>query len=125
MCKYLSKAEDECSNVMKQALEESRDMGSSKYEEMVNIAHAYASKRECSVQEAVYHVMPELWLRKTFPKIQFLNSNVPEDRFRMAKSKEELQDLPDDSTDIFKHNMLIITTTTFKLEVLEVSGINL
>ena len=106
MCKYLSKAEDKCSNAMKQALEEAREMSCSKYDEMVNIAHAYASKRECSVQEAVYHIMPELWLRKTFPKIQFLNSNLPEDRYRIAKSEDELTELPDNSTDIFKRNML-------------------
>jgi len=73
---------------------------------MVNIAHDYASKRECSVQEAVYHIIPELWLRKTFPKIQFLNSNLPEDRYRITKSEEELAELADNSTDIFKRNML-------------------
>ena len=106
MCKYLSKAEDECSNAMKQAFQEAREMNCSKYEEMVKIAKAYASKRECSVQEAVYHVMPELWLRKTFPKVQFMNTNLPEQRFRMAKSEEELSELPEDSTDVFKRNML-------------------
>ena len=33
---------------------------------MKAIARAYATKRECSVQEAVYLVIPELWLRKIF-----------------------------------------------------------
>ena len=45
---------------------------------MKAIARAYATKRECPVQEAVSLVVPDLWLRKTFPKVLFLNSNVPE-----------------------------------------------
>ena len=45
---------------------------------MKAIAKAYTAKRECLVQEAVYLIMPELWLRETFPKAMFLNSNLPE-----------------------------------------------
>ena len=40
MCSYLSKEEDECSQAMKQV--------------------------ECSLQETVYYIMPELWARKIF-----------------------------------------------------------
>ena len=105
MCKYLSKSKDECSKAMKQALSEATDNNLNKFEQMLTIAKAYSSRRECSVQEAVYHVMPELWLRKTFPKVIFANSNLPENRYRMCKSEEELR-LPLDSTDIFKRNML-------------------
>ena len=50
---------------------------------MRSIARAYVCKRECSVQEAVYLIMPELWLRKTFPGVVFANSNLPENRFRV------------------------------------------
>ena len=32
-------------------------------------ACAYTSNKECSVQEAVYHIMSELWLQKTFPVV--------------------------------------------------------
>ena len=50
--------------------------------------------------------MPELWLRKTFPGVIFANSNLPENRYRMFRSEEEIRELPDDSTDIYKRNML-------------------
>ena len=60
MCSYLSKEEDECSQAMKQAFKETLEKGGSYYEQMKTIAHAYSSKRECSLQEAVYHIMPEL-----------------------------------------------------------------
>ena len=50
--------------------------------------------------------MPELWLRKTFPGVVFANSNLPENRFRIFRSKEEIDELPEDSIDIFKRNMI-------------------
>ena len=46
--------------------------------------------------------MPELWLRKTFPVVSFANSNLPEKRYNICKSKDELSQLPEDSTDVFK-----------------------
>ena len=55
---------------------------------MKAIAKAYITKRECSVQEAVYLIMPELWLRKLFPRVIFLNSNLPEKWFRIFKKKD-------------------------------------
>ena len=46
--------------------------------------------------------MPELWLQKTFPKVLFLNSNIPEKRYRIFQNKEDLpEELPEDHTDIF------------------------
>ena len=44
---------------------------------MKSVAHAYSSKRECSLQEAVYQVMLELWLRKVFPGVLYAKSNIP------------------------------------------------
>ena len=72
----------------------------SHFERMKAISRAYATKRECSVQEAVYLVTPELWLRKTFPKVLFLNSNIPERRYRIFQKKEEIDQLPEDSTNM-------------------------
>ena len=102
MCAYFSKSEDETSQSMKQAAKEAASTGKDKLEVMKSIARAYASKRECSVQEAVYHIMPELWLRKTFLGVIFANSNLPENRYRMFRSEEEIKELPDYSTDIYK-----------------------
>ena len=59
----------------------------------------------CSVQGEVYLAMPEHWLRKTFPKVLFLNNNIPRKRYRIFHNKEEIYELPDDSTDIFQRNM--------------------
>ena len=66
MCAYFSKTERLCSDVMKQALNQSKELESSKYEQMIKLAQAYSDNRELSVQEAVYQLMPELWLKKDF-----------------------------------------------------------
>ena len=50
--------------------------------------------------------MPELWLRKFSPGISFINTNLPNNRIRMIKSKEELVLLPENSTDIFKKSII-------------------
>ena len=106
MCAYFSKSEDKCSTAMKQALKEAQDSDKSQFEKMNSIAKVYNSNRECSVQEAVYLTMPELWLRKCFPAIQFVNTNLSDQRYRIFKSAEEIEELPDDSDDLFKRNML-------------------
>ena len=50
--------------------------------------------------------MPELWLRKCSPGISFINTNLPNNRIRMIKSKEKLELLSDNSTDIFKKSII-------------------
>ena len=60
MCSYLSKQEDECSQAMKQAVTEAVENNLANYQQMKSAAHAYSSKRECSVQESVYQILPEL-----------------------------------------------------------------
>ena len=89
MCADFSKAEDKTSEAMKQAVKDAINGKNSDFERMNAIARAYATKGECSVQEAVYLVMPELWLRKTFPKVLFLNSNIPEKRLEYSETKKK------------------------------------
>ena len=50
--------------------------------------------------------MSEVWLRKMFPRVFFLNSNLPEKRYKIFKKKGEIDELPDDSTDLFQRNMI-------------------
>ena len=57
---------------------------------MKTIAKAYVSNRECSVQEAVYHIEAELKLRRIFPAVHFVNTNFPEERARVLLSQKNL-----------------------------------
>ena len=106
MCAYLSKSEDESSDAMKHAASEALESGKTLLEKMKSISNAYRTHREMSVQEAVSIVLPEIWLRKTFPVVMFANSNLPDKRYRVCRSEEEIANMPSDSTDIFKKNML-------------------
>lgn len=76
------------------------------YEQMKSPAYAYLSKRECRIQECVYHILPGQWLRKIFPGLVIANSNIPEKRFRMCLGEREISELPEDSTSIFKRHMV-------------------
>ena len=98
--------EDECSHAMNRAVKEAWENKSNNYDYMKLISRVYYSKRECSVQEAVYHIMPELWFRKVFTAVLSANTNLPENRYRVCVSEKEIKQLPESSTDIFKTNML-------------------
>ena len=68
------------------------------------IARAYLSNRECSVQEAVYHIFLEMKLRRIFSDVHFVNTNLPEERVQALFPEKELSELPDDSPNIFKRS---------------------
>ena len=106
MCAYLSKSEDESTEAMKQAAKEAYESGKTIQEKMKLISKAYRTQREMSIQEAVSIVLPEIWLRKTSPGVIFANSNLPENRYRILKSEEEISNMEEGETDIFKKNML-------------------
>ena len=97
MCQYFSKTEDQCSQAMKQAAKEAFENNMHHHDTMKTIAKAYLSSRECSVQEAVYHILPELKLRRIFPAVCFVITNLPEERIKVLVSEKELSELPDDS----------------------------
>ena len=61
---------------------------------MKKIAKAYLSNGECSVQEALYHILPKLKLRRTFQAVYFVKTNPPGKRVEVL--------LSDDSPNIFK-----------------------
>ena len=49
-----------------------------------------------------------LWLRKIFPGVIFANINVPEKWFRIFSFQNEVTELPDDSTQIFRSKYLVV-----------------
>ena len=69
---------------MKQAVRDAFEKDLNNYEKMKSVANAYINKRECSIQECVYQLLPGQWLRKTFPEVVFGNRNIPEKRFLLC-----------------------------------------
>ena len=66
------------------------------------IDKAYLSNRECSVQEAVYHILYELKLRRIVTAVYFVNTNPPEERVEVLLSGKELSQLPENTLNISK-----------------------
>ena len=100
MSVYLIKIEDECSHAMNQAFNEAVAWKLTNYDQMKSISWVYSMRRECSVQEALHHIMSELWLRKPFPAGVFANTNIAKNCFRNCLDETEIQDLPEYSTGI-------------------------
>ena len=99
-----SKSEDKCSFALKQAAREAFDTKLDQFNTVKNILKAYTSNKECSVQEAVYNIFPELHLRRFFPEVQFVNTILPEERSKILQTEGQLSSLPEDRNDFFKRN---------------------
>ena len=102
MCQCFSKTEGQCSQAMKQVAKEAFGNNMYYHDTMKTVAKAYLSNRECSVQETVYHILPEWKLRRIFPAVYFVNSLLGE-RVQVLLSEKELRELPDDNPNIFNY----------------------
>lgn len=76
------------------------------YDQIKYIANSYINRRECNVQEFVYHVLSDQWQSKIFPDVIFANSKNSEKRFRLCLRKDEISDSPEDTNEVFKCNMM-------------------
>ena len=86
MCQYFPKTEDQCSQAMKQAAKEAFENNMHHHDAMKTIAKAYLNSHRCSVQEAVYHILPELKLRRISPDMYFFDTNLPEERVQVLST---------------------------------------
>ena len=102
MCQYFSKTEDQFSQAMKKAAKEVYGNNMHHHGTMKTVAKVYLNSRECTVLEAVYHILPELKLKRIFLAVYFVNSNLQEERVQVLLSQKKLSELPDDSSNIFK-----------------------
>ena len=107
VCSYFTKDETECSQAIVNAAKEAKQCNLSVRDGLRKIGAAFLSTREVSAQECVYRCMPELWLRKIFPKTVFVSTGFAKDRIRVAKTQQEPDELDDDSIDIFKSNIIV------------------
>lgn len=106
VCSYFTKDETECSQAIMNAAKEAKTANLNVKDGLRKIGAAFLSSREVSSQECVYRCMPELWLRKIFPKTVFISTDLPQKRVRIAKTQQELDALDEDSTDIYKSNII-------------------
>ena len=56
-----------------------------------NETNAYSFINTRTVQEVVYNILLEVWLRKCLPGILFINTNLPEIMFRWLSQKKNFK----------------------------------
>ena len=76
---------------MKQAVKKTFKNNMHHHDIMKIIDKAYLTNRECSAQEAVYHVLLELKLKRIFSVAYFVSNNLPEERAQVSLSEKELR----------------------------------
>ena len=57
VCVHLSKLEEECSQAMSEAIKDVFENQLDKYEQIKSVTHTFTNKRECSIQENIYHFL--------------------------------------------------------------------
>ena len=75
---------------MKQVAKKALKSNINRHDTMKTIAKAYLSNRECTAQDAVYHIFPELKLKRIFTAVYFVNTNPPEERVQILLSVKNL-----------------------------------
>lgn len=103
---YFSKSESELSESLKKAAREIINQNLNVQEAMKKIAYSLISTCQLYVQGVVYNVLLELWLWKYLPGVSFISTNLPQNKIGMIAPKEELKELSDDSTVVFKGNII-------------------
>ena len=108
ICSYICKSEpDELRtdlyNLIHNVFNQQPDLSS--YQRLWRIGTTVLRHRRMSAQEAAFR-LSQMAMIQVSRKIIYLNVRPPHKRFRMMKSEVELSDLEDDSTDIFRYNIL-------------------
>lgn len=106
ICSYFTKDETECSQAIINAAKEAKANNMDITDSLRKIGAAFLSTREVSSKECAYRCIPELWLRKIFPATVFISTALPDKCIRVTKTKKKLDDLDDESTEIFKSNII-------------------
>ena len=100
VCSYMCKGEsEEVRKAIREALQSLPAQASSR-KRLSKVGNTMLTHRELSAQEAAYRLC-HLPLKENSRKVVFLNTASPEKRTRLLKSRSDLLQLEDDSSDIF------------------------
>ena len=75
---------------MKQASREALDNNKDHHDPKKTIAKACLNNRDCSIQETVDHILPELKRNRIFAAVHFVSTNLPERTVQVLLSEEKV-----------------------------------
>ncbi|XP_054165178.1 uncharacterized protein LOC128962799 [Oppia nitens] len=99
LCAYISKSMRGISLLLKQANDEAKKGNKTLQQQVRHLANTLVNGTEISAQEAVYHCL-SMTISRMSRVCTFINNGPPNERYQMLKSKKDLENLPNDSTDI-------------------------
>ena len=108
ICSYICKSEpDELRNALGNLIHNLREQQPqlTAYQRLWKIGTTVLRHRRMSGQEASYR-SSQLHMIQTSRKVVYLNIRTPDKQYKMLKSKAKLDNLDDESTDIFRQNIL-------------------
>ena len=96
---YISKAQRGMSELLRKASQEAREGNLGVKQQARDIGNKFLNGVEISAQEALYIIL-QLPMRRSSCEVVFINTQVPDERVRLLKSMDYIQQLEDDSEDI-------------------------
>ena len=93
------------SELLRMACDEARKGNSSIKQQVRDIGNKFLNNVEISAQEAVY-ILLQLAMRKSSRQVIFINTSTPEDRVRLLKPISDINDMEDDSEEIYATSLL-------------------
>jgi DNA replication protein DnaC len=102
---YISKAQKGMSELLRTACNEARKGNATLKQQVRDIGNKFLNNVEISAQEAVYIVL-QLPMRKSSRQVVFINTSPPEDRVRLLKPLQEINEMDDDSDEIYASGLI-------------------
>ena len=97
---YISKSRGELSKTLQDIVKQLHKGNTTLPEKLHHLTNTFLNTSEFSAQECVYYILGYP-ISECSREIVFINTTLPDDRIRIFKPKKQLQELPDDSEDVF------------------------
>ena len=100
---YIMKTDRAMGVLLKQVAAEART--DELKQQMSKVGSAFLTHREVSAQEAVYRILP-LPMKQLSTSVVFVDTNPKSERIAVLKSKQMLNELEDDDTNVFQKSLI-------------------
>lgn len=102
---YINKSDRGMSNILREALHQIREGNKNLHDCLRQLSTKFHNNSELSIQEACYNIL-QLHMSESSESCVFIPTFPLENRVRMIKSKDDLKNLPDNSTEIFADGLI-------------------
>jgi len=91
---YFTKGQRGISRLLEKASEEAKAGNKDITQRVLHIGNKFLNAVEISAQEAVYHLVLQIPLRRSYRDVRFISTSPPDERTFLIKKLEKLKELP-------------------------------